>query len=537
MFKFSDTLLKSEIDANIKQKKTIYPIVFLIVFILVSLGLAASFMIVATKNYMENQIDGIKKEKVEQRMALSKDRVMSIIKFINIQASQNQALSTSEIQAKIIREFQNWYFSDNKNEYLFIYQFHDKNKEAFATMLVNPNRPDIVGTKIKKSVRDANGKAYRDEMLNKISEYGDAYVSYTYRAPTNDKITQKISYFRLYPKWNWIIATGVYIDDIETEYAADVTHIRNMTEDSVKIVIAIFALLGLATLLVIYISLRTQKSNSMTQIEHFKTLNEALSEQIEKEVAKKTEILKEREIERTMLMQQTKMAEMGSMVSAIAHQWKQPLNALSLINQLLTDIIQNRKQEAINDEEVNGYFEQTNQQIRYMSQTINDFKNFLSPSKIKENFPACESISKILTMFKSGFNKANITVKVHPHEHFYVSGYQSEFMQALLIILNNAKDAITEKGIKQGVIDCSFESKDKTGLIKIKDNAGGIPEELLPEKIFEAYFTTKGDKGTGIGLQIARNIIEKHMDGKLRARNVEGGAEFIIELPAVPLPA
>lgn len=388
MLKPSDMLFQAEIATDTKQKRMVYPIIFLILFILISLGLAASFMIITTNHYMESQINTIKKEKLRQRMVLSKDRVISIIKFINIQKEQNQSLTEKELQTKIIGEFKNWYFSDNKNEYLFIYKLQDKKADAFATMLVNPNRPDLIGKRISKSVLDENGKSYRSEMLNKVLEYGEAYVEYAYKTKTTDAMTQKISYFKLYPDWNWIIATGVYIDDIENEYATDVSQIRTMTQDSTKIVVIIFSVLGAITLLVVFMSLSALKKNSLVQIEHFKSLSETLSKQVEEEVEARVKILKERETERALLIQQSKMAEMGSMISAIAHQWKQPLNMLSLVNQLLMDIVKGRNEEPINDKESMNILNRSTPRYaicRTQSMILKIFSNH--PRGIKESFP------------------------------------------------------------------------------------------------------------------------------------------------------
>ncbi|MFW6307938.1 MAG: ATP-binding protein [Campylobacterales bacterium] len=259
-------------------------------------------------------------------------------------------------------------------------------------------------------------------------------------------------------------------------------------------------------------------------------LNDTLSEQIEHEVAERMKVIKESESQKNIMYQQSRMAETGSMISAIAHQWKQPLNALSMTNQLLRDMFEDRKEEPIDDKEVAHYFAQIDSQISFMSQTIDDFRNFFKPSKSKEEFTPCVGIGKIVSMYKNEFIKNNVEIVIHEHEHLSVSGYPNEFMQAVLIIFNNAKDAILEHDIKNGKIECSFGKDGRFGVVKIKDNGGGIPEFLLP-KLFDAYVTTKGEKGTGIGLQIAKSIIEDNMKGSLKAQNIEGGAMFTIKIP------
>ena len=99
--------------------------------------------------------------------------------------------------------------------------------------------------------------------------------------------------------------------------------------------------------------------------------------------------------------------------------------------------------------------------------------------------------------------------------------------------MTNAKDALLANEIEDKLITCHFESNDQYNIIKIKDNAKGIPDELLPDKLFEPYVTTKGEKGTGIGLQISKMIIEHNFKGKIWAHNVDGSAEFVIELPVI----
>jgi len=239
-------------------------------------------------------------------------------------------------------------------------------------------------------------------------------------------------------------------------------------------------------------------------------------------------ILKEKESKEMLLIQQSKMAAMGEMIGAIAHQWKQPLNAISL---LVEDI-----QDAHSYGELDKtYLEKQVKEIRglvhHMSGTIDDFRNFLKPSKEKMPFLACESCSEVLHIVGKQMESRNIRVTIREHEHFQVLGYPNEFKQVVLNIMNNARDALVEKGIAQGEITVTFEQDSVSGTICIRDNGGGVPDALLPDKLFDAYVTTKGEEGTGIGLQIAKMIIENSMGGELTVRNREEGAEFCIRLP------
>lgn len=254
-----------------------------------------------------------------------------------------------------------------------------------------------------------------------------------------------------------------------------------------------------------------------------KLLNENLSIRVNQEVAKQLELLKEKESQQMIMIQQSKMADMGEMISAITHQWKQPLNILSL---LISNFVDENEGDDCADFEKHA-----KEQITFMSQTISDFRNFFKPSEQKIFFSPLQSIGKIEGMFGSHYRKEGIMIGVEGFEDCNVLGYPNEFKQVLLNIFNNMRDVFMERGIKEGKINCaSHIQKDKL-IIRIKDNGGGVPSQLLPDRLFEAYVSTKGEQGTGIGLKIAKTIIEDHMHGKLWAHNHGGGAEFVIELP------
>ncbi len=182
-------------------------------------------------------------------------------------------------------------------------------------------------------------------------------------------------------------------------------------------------------------------------------------------------------------------------------------------------------------EDIASHKEKVLSQVKNMTQTAATFRDFFAPSKEKTVFMPCEAVSSALEILSAQFKTEEIAVSIEEHEHFNAFGYKNEFLQVLLNILINARDAIKENKIQNGKIDVFIESNNKIGTIKIRDNAGGIPDELLPNKLFESYVSTKGQNGTGIGLQIAKTIIEEHNGGKLWAHNIGGGAEFVIEIP------
>jgi signal transduction histidine kinase len=219
---------------------------------------------------------------------------------------------------------------------------------------------------------------------------------------------------------------------------------------------------------------------------------------------------------------------MGELLSMIAHQWKQPLNVLAILNQSVHFKYHKNK---LDDDFIDYFHKNSQKQINHMSNTIDDFSNFFKPEKEKTHFCINKTIEHILEMINPVFIKNNIDIEVDTKDEFIIKGYQNELGQAILNIINNAKDALLEKDLQNKKIEISLKQSDNNIELTISDNAGGIPDELI-QKIFEPYFSTKNEKkGTGIGLYMTKIIIEDHMKGKLIVQNGENGAIFCIELP------
>jgi signal transduction histidine kinase len=251
-----------------------------------------------------------------------------------------------------------------------------------------------------------------------------------------------------------------------------------------------------------------------------------------------------------LLVQQSKLAAMGEMLGAIAHQWRQPLNALGLI-------VQNAQEAFVHGDLDKTYMEGTVQkamaQIHHMSKTIDDFRNFFLPDKERTIFDAMRAVGDVLSLFSAQLaaNDIGYTLTCHTHGRTVeneenivpcgeksLEGFKNEFEHVILNLINNARDAILDRREKdqtawaqRGSVRFDFYQTDGRTIITVSDNGGGIPEEAL-NRLFEPYFTTKGpSRGTGLGLYLSKVIIEDHMRGKLSARNHAQGATFTIELP------
>lgn len=252
-------------------------------------------------------------------------------------------------------------------------------------------------------------------------------------------------------------------------------------------------------------------------------LNE-LNEKLEKRVEERTAELRMKD---EMLLVQGRQAAMGEMIGNIAHQWRQPLNILSLTiqSQLIYYDLGEFTRELLKEtvDESMGL-------ILHMSSTIDDFKNFFRPDKEKVEFKLSEAIAVTLSFVEESFKNQRIRIEVITENDPVVNGYQNEFAQVLLNILNNARYALIEKEIKDSRVTITVCTENGRAVVTISDNAGGIPDEFI-EKIFDPYFTTKGpQEGTGVGLFMSKSIIEKSMNGSLTARNTAYGAEFRIEV-------
>ena len=247
-------------------------------------------------------------------------------------------------------------------------------------------------------------------------------------------------------------------------------------------------------------------------------LNNSLKNRVEQEIQKNKE--KEK-----LMLYQNRFAQMGEMIIMIAHQWRQPLNILSMLNQALFSKYKKKKI----DNEFMDYFEKAStKQIQTMSQTISDFLDFFKPQKKKTKFNINQSIKNTIDIIKPICLKMNIDIVFEYTQTFQTVGYPNELGQVFLSILNNAKDALVQNNVKNKKIKILLYREQNDIVIKISDNAGGIKEDIM-SMIFEPYFSTKKE-GTGLGLYIVKIIIQNHQNGSIKAYNNKEGAVFEIRL-------
>lgn len=241
----------------------------------------------------------------------------------------------------------------------------------------------------------------------------------------------------------------------------------------------------------------------------------------------KEEVDKSREKDK-MLFQQAKLASLGEMLGNISHQWRQPLMEInSIFLPIEAKIILGKK---VEDSEILEAIEKLNIITKFMSDTIDDFRDFFSNDKEKIKFNLLEQINSIVNIISAGLKAHNIKLDILIKKNPNLFGYKNEFSQVLINLINNAKDELISRNIENPYIKISIFEEDENVIVTVEDNAGGIKVNPI-DTIFEPFFTYEKQNGSGIGLFMSKLIIEKNMEGKLKAYNKNSGAFFEIKIP------
>ena len=261
------------------------------------------------------------------------------------------------------------------------------------------------------------------------------------------------------------------------------------------------------------------QSDLAGQQEQLEELNSLLGERVASAVA---EVRQKDQV----MIAQSRHAAMGEMIGNIAHQWRQPLNALGLLLANIKDAYHFQELDA-------GYLEQAvdegNRLVQKMSVTITDFRNFFHPGKEAVSFSARRQIQEAIALVESSFVNDNISIRLWAERDVELFGFPNEYSQVLLNLLSNARDAMSSTGVKVGSVEIVLSERNGVGCVTVADNGGGVAPGNL-DRIFEPYFSTK-ELGTGIGLYMSKMIIERNMHGSVQVRNLEQGAEFTICTP------
>ncbi len=273
--------------------------------------------------------------------------------------------------------------------------------------------------------------------------------------------------------------------------------------------------------------------NNVQNLELQKILIEEQNRKLKNQIELEKQVTLQKE---ELLVQQSKMATMGEMLGNIIHQWKQPLSAISTA---VSSVQLQKEVNILDDETLDRSLDDVMLVVEHLANTLDDFGNYLKPDRKKVVFNIDETIDKSIYLLTSQFKSESVKI-IKDSSNLSAFGFQNDFMQSFLNIFNNTKDALKDAKGQKKLVFIDIKSVDDTNIeIRIKDNAGGVPIEII-DRIFESRFTTKAKiGGTGIGLYMTKEMIEKSMLGKVEVENVdyeyEGesytGAQFTINLP------
>jgi len=258
----------------------------------------------------------------------------------------------------------------------------------------------------------------------------------------------------------------------------------------------------------------------ITDGKNIELLNSTLEDRIEQEV------LKSRFKDKQML-EQSRLAQMGEMISMIAHQWRQPLAAISATS---AGVEMKASMGKIDSENIIKPIQNISQYSQHLSNTIDDFRNFFKPNREKQKSTYDEIIYAVLSIVQLSIENQNISISIELNTADKFSIYANELKQVILNLIKNAEDILVEKNIENPTIQIATFAEGDYLILEIRDNGGGISDDII-DKIFDPYFSTKLEKdGTGLGLYMSKTIIQKHCQGELTAFNSEVGAVFRIAL-------
>ena len=423
----------------------------------------------------------------------------------------------------------------NAKEYLFVFKVNCiDGGDKFATVLVHPTSK--IGKVLNDKAQDRYGRYYNKEYLKALKEKGRTYLNYSFIHPVKKEEMSKISYFVLNKEWNWIIGVGFYDDIIDQEISEWQKNLDKLIKDNIYLHIWLLIFFSIVLFTVVYLinkftnnTILEYKINVEQKENELNTINNNLEIKIEEEVLKSTQQAK-------ILQEQAKMVALGEMIGNIAHQWRQPL---SIISTAATGIKVKKEFGISDDEDEIKMLTTINESAQHLSQTIDDFRDFLKGDDSKKLFSINTIIEKTLIIEEAVIKNNNIKVIIDFDKDVEIFNLPQGLLQSCVNIMNNAKDALTALDDKDRYMFVSTKVLSNKIRIEIKDTAGGIADDIIT-KIFEPYFTTKHkSQGTGLGLHMTYNLINQNMGGTISVRNDTfeykdksySGAIFTITLP------
>ncbi len=396
----------------------------------------------------------------------------------------------------------------SKNKYIFIQDYVGNTLSHSNKKIINTNRWNF---------KNKAGVFLVQEVVRIAKEEKEGFFTYiaSYK-PETKKPALKTSFVKGFDKWQWVVGTGFYHDDV----SKDIKEIEEYSEkQKKKDIINILILSSIITIFVLLFSFYISHLLKKMFLEH------------KEELVKHTQEARKKDF---ILAQQSKIVAIGEIIQNISHQWRQPLSAISTIS---SGLVLKKQYDILEDKEFDESMEKISFYTQYLSQTIDDFRNYFAANEDIKFFNLRDTINKCAKLLEVQLNENDIKI-INNVEDFTILSRENMLIQVFLNFISNSKDEFIKKENKDRFIFIDFEKREENFSILVKDNAGGILSENL-DKIFSMYFSTKTKKeGSRIGLHMVKEII-KGLNGEIKARNEEfiykgknyKGAVFEIILP------
>ncbi len=393
-------------------------------------------------------------------------------------------------------------------------------------LIAHPFRTYEIGTDDTNNTDSTGAKIFQQFIEVATKNRDGGFVEYYWAKPEFGAPRKKIGFLKLDKEWGWVVGTGLYVDDIESSLTKKKFQLEQKIDKYVQIILlttlSLVLVLGIVSYFIshyiaqIFTSYRKKVDKKEQALKDF---NRMLKSKID------TALIEAKKKDQALLYK-SRLAQMGEMISMIAHQWRQPLSEISgIFMEMETAIKFNKADSKFIKQEV----QRGDIIIGYMSKTIDDFRDFFKPAKTKEIFSLKRACEEATILASATLQSRSIELKLDVIEDPKVSGYASEFAQVVLNLILNAKDVLIERGIKEPKITIEINIQETKPLVCVSDNGGGIDLDII-EQVFEPYFSTKKGSGTGLGLYISKIIIEENMGGKLFVENYNEGARFCIKI-------
>jgi len=477
------------------------------------------FFVQNQHNYFEEESIRVEEEYIAKQKNILKKEIDYVINYLEHHVSRNKNLSEDELKKELLKYIETIRYE--KHGYIWV---HDTDYYLRA----HPFRQDRIAS-LDVGLKDAMGTYITKQFIDEtVKQPQGVFIEYFWQKPKEMHFSKKLGFFRLYEKYNWVIGSGLYVDEIQKSILENKKLLEKRIDKYIRLVVVIsFFVILVIGIISFFISNKITRvfKSYQDNVKRKELLLEDMNKNLELKVQKAIKEVKKKD---RAMFHQSRLARMGTMLSMIAHQWRQPLSEVSGI---LMELETASKFGKADNEMIEAFVKESNVHLRFMSNTIEDFRNFFKPDKQKVDFYIDEACNEALTLVFASIKNLNINLEKTLVKDSLISGYKREFSQVMLNLIANAKDVLHQREIKDPKISIEIKTLDDKAVISVADNAGGVEAKYFT-RVFEPYFTTKESlKGSGLGLYMSKMIIEKNMGGELTLENSDKGAVFIISLP------